>query len=49
MGIGNALKEARMKSNYTQIQVAEKLYVPRQTISRWEQNKTIPNIYVLNS
>lgn len=46
-GLGTVLREAREKRNLTQQQVADRLYVTRQTVSRWEQNKTLPNIYVL--
>lgn len=47
MSLGEDLKTARMKKGITQEQVGAQLYVTRQTISRWEQNKTMPNIYVL--
>lgn len=47
MSLGNALKEARLSKNYTQEKIAQKLYVTRQTVSRWEQDKTLPNIHVL--
>ena len=39
MEIGRKLKEVRMKSNLTQEQVAEQLFVSRQTISNWENEK----------
>lgn len=42
--IGKKLKEVRMKSNLTQEQVAEKLFVSRQTISNWENEKSYPDI-----
>ncbi|WP_251521694.1 MULTISPECIES: helix-turn-helix transcriptional regulator [Staphylococcus] len=41
------LKSAREESGLTQSEVAKKLYVTRQTVSRWEQGKTLPNIYVI--
>lgn len=44
MEIGRKLKEVRMKSNLTQEQVAEKLFVSRQTISNWENEKSYPDI-----
>lgn len=47
MDIGLLLKNLRKKNELTQEEVAQKLFVSRQTVSRWEQNKTIPNIYVL--
>lgn len=44
MEIGKQLKEARAKSSLTQEQVAEKLFVSRQTISNWENEKSYPDI-----
>ena len=45
MSLGNNLFEARKKSGLSQESVAEKLGVSRQTISKWETNETIPDIY----
>ncbi|WP_204122347.1 helix-turn-helix transcriptional regulator [Lacticaseibacillus mingshuiensis] len=45
--INEALQVARKNAGMTQEAVAGKLYVTRQTISRWEQGKTLPNIYAL--
>ncbi|MGW9989379.1 helix-turn-helix domain-containing protein [Staphylococcus hominis] len=45
--ISERLKLARKNSNLTQGEVAKKLYVTRQTISRWEQGKTLPNIFAI--
>jgi transcriptional regulator with XRE-family HTH domain len=42
--ISNKLKSARLAKELTQSEVAKKLYVTRQTVSRWEQGKTLPNI-----
>ena len=44
MEIGKKLKDARMKSGYTQESVAEKVNVSRQTISNWENEKSYPDI-----
>ena len=44
MEIGRKLKEVRMRSNLTQEQAAEALFVSRQTISNWENEKTYPDI-----
>lgn len=44
MEIGKKLKDARMKSGFTQETVAEKLHVSRQTISNWENEKSYPDI-----
>lgn len=44
MKISERLKVARKESGLTQDQVAEKLYVSRQTISNWENAKSYPDI-----
>lgn len=44
MKIGDKLKEARLKKNMIQEEVAEKIFVSRQSISNWENNKTYPDI-----
>ncbi len=44
MEIGKKLKAARQGSGLTQEQVAERLYVSRQTISNWENEKSYPDI-----
>ena len=40
----NKIYELRKKHNYSQEQLAEKLDVTRQTISKWELNATSPDI-----
>lgn len=44
LDIGVKIKNARLKANLTQEQVAEELGVSRQTISNWENEKTYPDI-----
>lgn len=44
MLVGQKLKEQRLKQNETQESVANKLGVSRQTISNWENGKTLPDI-----
>lgn len=44
MKIGKKLKDARMRSGFTQESVAEKVNVSRQTISNWENEKSYPDI-----
>ena len=44
MRLGNSLYHARKKSGLSQENVAEKLGVSRQTISKWETNETLPDI-----
>lgn len=45
MNLGNNLFNARKKRGLSQEAVAEKLGVSRQTISKWETDETIPDIY----
>lgn len=44
MSLGYNLFQARKKSGYSQEEVAEKLGVSRQTISKWETDETLPDI-----
>lgn len=44
MSLGNNLYNARKKSGLSQEEVAEKLGVSRQTISKWELDETLPDI-----
>lgn len=44
MEIGKMLKAARQASGLTQEQVAQRLFVSRQTISNWENEKSYPDI-----
>lgn len=44
MSLGSSLFYARKKSGLSQENVAEKLGVSRQTISKWETNETLPDI-----
>ena len=44
MEIGKKLKDARMRSGFTQESVAEKVNVSRQTISNWENEKSYSDI-----
>lgn len=44
MSLGSSLYHARKKSGLTQENVAEKLGVSRQTISKWETGDTLPDI-----
>lgn len=42
--IGSTLKQLRQKAHLTQKDVAEKLHVTPQTISKWERNKSYPDL-----
>ena len=43
MEISEVIKEARIKKGMTQQQLADSVYVTRQTISKWELGKSIPD------
>ena len=43
MATGNIIKELREKKGLTQDQLAEKILVTRQAVSRWETGETQPN------
>lgn len=45
MSIGNNLFKFRKKIGLSQENVADKLGVSRQTISKWETDETLPDIY----
>lgn len=49
MDIGNNIRLARICAGLTQEQAAERLLVSRQTISNWENNKTIPDALQVQS
>lgn len=46
--LGYKLKTLRTNNNYTQEELAKQLFVTRQTISKWENGKTTPDIQTLN-
>ncbi len=45
--IAEFLKQLRLKHNLTQRELAEKMHVTHQAVSRWENGKSIPDIDVL--
>lgn len=45
--IGQQLIKQRNKYNYTQLELAHKLNLKRQTLSSYETGHTLPNIFVL--
>lgn len=49
MDISNSLKDLRTKNGLTQEQMAEKLFVTRQAVSRWENGETTPSIETLKA
>lgn len=44
MEIGYKLKELREKNKLTQAELAKKLYITPQAISKWENNKSYPDL-----
>lgn len=45
--IGDFLRALRIEKNLTQDQLAEKLNVSNQTISRWETGRNMPDLSIL--
>lgn len=43
MDIAKVIKEARIKKGLTQQELANSVYVTRQTISKWELGKSVPD------
>ena len=44
MEIGNQIRKYRTESKLSQDDLAEKVFVTRQTISNWENNRNYPDI-----
>lgn len=44
---GDRLKRLRTRANLTQQEVANKLHITRQSISKWEQNISLPPLSVI--
>lgn len=47
MVFGEKLKEEREKRGWSQTELAEKIYVSRQSVSKWETGKNYPSIEVI--
>ena len=47
MNTSDVLKDLRTKRGFTQDEMAEKLFVTRQAVSRWENGETMPNVETL--
>lgn len=45
--LGNRIAELRIARNWTQVQLAQKLHVSKQTVSNWENNNILPSIELL--
>lgn len=44
MNIGEKIKQKRKDSKFTQEEIAERVHVSRQTISSWENSKSLPDV-----
>lgn len=47
MFFGNRLKKEREKRGWSQVYLAEKIHVSRQSVSKWETGKNFPSIEVI--
>ena len=47
MDTKNILRELRTKSGLSQDELAKKVFVTRQAVSRWENGETVPNTETL--
>ncbi|MEC6748151.1 helix-turn-helix transcriptional regulator [Marinilactibacillus sp. XAAS-LB27] len=47
MKLGNQIKKYRNKENLSQEELAERIYVSRQTISNWENERSYPDVHNL--
>ena len=45
--IGNYIKELRTKNNFTQKELADKLCISFQAVSKWEKGETLPDTSIL--
>lgn len=46
--IGNKIAEARKKQNFSQAQLAERLFISAQAVGKWERGESLPDIIMLN-
>ncbi|MGG3450557.1 helix-turn-helix domain-containing protein [Domibacillus aminovorans] len=44
MELGDKLKKLRQENGYSQNQLADKLHVTAQAVSKWENNKSVPDV-----
>lgn len=45
--IGKTIKDLRIKNNMTQKELADKLFVTAQAVSRWENDEVEPNLQTI--
>ena len=46
MELGKQIKECRQAAGLSQEELAERVYVSRQTISNWENDKSYPDVHI---
>lgn len=46
--VGQIIKDKRLENNYTQLELAQKLFVSAKTISRWECGEGYPSMYIID-
>jgi len=46
--IGNKIAEARKRTNISQAQLAERLFISAQAVGKWERGESMPDIITLN-
>lgn len=44
---GNRIEKLRTSYNWTQVQLAQRLNVSKQTVSNWENNNILPSVEML--
>lgn len=47
--LGDTIKRMRQEQNLSQEELAAKLYVVRQTVSKWERNLSVPDVRMLEN
>ncbi|WP_251521604.1 MULTISPECIES: helix-turn-helix domain-containing protein [Staphylococcus] len=47
MNLGTQIKKYREKNNLSQEDLAEKMYISRQTVSNWENDRSYPDVHNL--
>lgn len=47
MSFGKRIKYLREKNGLTQEDVAYILHISRQSVSKWEQDKSLPQVYII--
>lgn len=47
--LGEKIKEARLKNNLSQQALADKLFITPQAVSKWENNRSLPDINTIQT